>query len=465
MTLTATEHNFGPMRGLPTRFKPEKGPIIGPADTFQETPGELVKTDSPNFVCSVLPAHWRCNKTLPVAFKVVGLSGDIPDGVTVTISAGNDDNFSAELRNATAIMKNQVARFNDLRFVGRSGRGKTFTITITVNTDPPQVATYMRAIKVTVDGPREPRRQRRQDDRDAGFVDHYGIRMGELGIDHFRGNIPFSDLHHPSMTPNSFPPHLPGEIGMRSPSSWGGHYNFPSGGGGGGGGYSHNLSPTNSESYGGIIHNNSYNQQSLQLSLKSGSSGSAGSTHNNNDISPIPGNYNDPRMFGTQLSHRSSPTNSAGANSPPQSLSSTYHSESNVINGSIQHHSYQSSNIHGGTTTNPAHSFLGTNSVTINNNYLMNVSPGGSLNLPLPKQYASQNGRGMEEDANNNQLSHLNVYRSPPTLYDVHTSYGGYQSNLKHGYEGHITDQNGNVNGHHGEELDENSTPKVWRPY
>ncbi len=30
-------------------------------------------------------------------------------------------------------------------------------MTITVNTDPPQVATYMRAIKVTVDGPREPR--------------------------------------------------------------------------------------------------------------------------------------------------------------------------------------------------------------------------------------------------------------------------------------------------------------------
>lgn len=35
--------------------------------------------------------------------------------------------------------------------------GKTFTLTITVRTDPPQVATYCRAIKVTVDGPREPR--------------------------------------------------------------------------------------------------------------------------------------------------------------------------------------------------------------------------------------------------------------------------------------------------------------------
>lgn len=38
--------------------------------------------------------------------------------------AGNDENYSAELRNASAVMKNQVARFNDLRFVGRSGRGR-----------------------------------------------------------------------------------------------------------------------------------------------------------------------------------------------------------------------------------------------------------------------------------------------------------------------------------------------------
>lgn len=48
----------------------------------------------------------------------------MPDGTVVTVMAGNDENYSAELRNASAVMKNQVARFNDLRFVGRSGRGK-----------------------------------------------------------------------------------------------------------------------------------------------------------------------------------------------------------------------------------------------------------------------------------------------------------------------------------------------------
>uniref|UniRef100_A0A670XVV1 Runt-related transcription factor n=1 Tax=Pseudonaja textilis TaxID=8673 RepID=A0A670XVV1_PSETE len=138
-------------------------------DVLADHPGELVRTDSPNFLCSVLPTHWRCNKTLPIAFKVVAL-GDVPDGTLVTVMAGNDENYSAELRNATAAMKNQVARFNDLRFVGRSGRGKSFTLTITVFTNPPQVATYHRAIKITVDGPREPRSKYSEN---TGFISVY----------------------------------------------------------------------------------------------------------------------------------------------------------------------------------------------------------------------------------------------------------------------------------------------------
>lgn len=82
-----------------------------------------VRTGSPYFLCSALPTHWRSNKTLPVAFKVVALA-DVGDGTLVTIRAGNDENYSAELRNCSAVMKNQVAKFNDLRFVGRSGRGE-----------------------------------------------------------------------------------------------------------------------------------------------------------------------------------------------------------------------------------------------------------------------------------------------------------------------------------------------------
>uniref|UniRef100_A0A8C7EEI0 Runt-related transcription factor n=1 Tax=Nothoprocta perdicaria TaxID=30464 RepID=A0A8C7EEI0_NOTPE len=153
------------------RARPEVRSVV---DVLADHAGELVRTDSPNFLCSVLPSHWRCNKTLPVAFKVVAL-GDVPDGTVVTVMAGNDENYSAELRNASAVMKNQVARFNDLRFVGRSGRGKSFTLTITVFTNPTQVATYHRAIKVTVDGPREPRRHRQKlEEQSKPFADRYG---------------------------------------------------------------------------------------------------------------------------------------------------------------------------------------------------------------------------------------------------------------------------------------------------
>ncbi|XP_013180236.1 PREDICTED: protein lozenge-like isoform X1 [Papilio xuthus] len=124
-------------------------------DTLVEHP-DLVRTGSPDYMCSMLPQHWRSNKTLPGGFKVVAL-GEVVDGTLVTVRAGNDENITAELRNNTAVMKNRVAKFNDLRFVGRSGRGKSFSLTITVSTSPPQVATYQKAIKVTVDGPREPR--------------------------------------------------------------------------------------------------------------------------------------------------------------------------------------------------------------------------------------------------------------------------------------------------------------------
>uniref|UniRef100_A0A8C3H7K9 Runt-related transcription factor n=1 Tax=Chrysemys picta bellii TaxID=8478 RepID=A0A8C3H7K9_CHRPI len=114
---------------LPLAGQENSGALVGKLRTADRSmvevladhPGELVRTDSPNFLCSVLPTHWRCNKTLPIAFKVVAL-GDVPDGTLVTVMAGNDENYSAELRNATAAMKNQAARFNDLRFVGRSGR-------------------------------------------------------------------------------------------------------------------------------------------------------------------------------------------------------------------------------------------------------------------------------------------------------------------------------------------------------
>lgn len=90
--------------------------------------GELVRTGSPCVICTALPTHWRSNKTLPTAFRVVCLSG-VEDGTVVTVRAGNDENCNPELRNATAVVKNHVAKFNDLRFIGRSGRGNQKIVT------------------------------------------------------------------------------------------------------------------------------------------------------------------------------------------------------------------------------------------------------------------------------------------------------------------------------------------------
>ncbi|XP_050450121.1 uncharacterized protein LOC126850812 [Cataglyphis hispanica] len=157
-----------------------------------EHPGELIRTGSPHVVCTVLPSHWRSNKTLPVAFKVVAL-GEVGDGTLVTVRAGNDENCCAELRNSTALMKNQVAKFNDLRFVGRSGRGKSFTLTIMLQTSPPQVATLSKAIKVTVDGPREPRSKTRHQ---AFHPFHFGPRPFPFGHPQDPLGFKLSGLQH-----------------------------------------------------------------------------------------------------------------------------------------------------------------------------------------------------------------------------------------------------------------------------
>ena len=91
-------------------------------------------------------------------------------------------------------MKNQLAKFSDLGFVGRSGQGKSFTITITIMTKPMQVATYNKAIKVTVDGPREPRTKMRSGEGELE-TDQWKIKVyvaGSLLPRHVRphGTVP-----------------------------------------------------------------------------------------------------------------------------------------------------------------------------------------------------------------------------------------------------------------------------------
>ncbi|CAB3408517.1 unnamed protein product [Caenorhabditis bovis] len=118
--------------------------------------GKLEKSSSPNILYSQLPKHWRSNKSFPDQFVVLILT-PVPDNTEVTIWAGNDEAPCGEIRNEKARVHRQVAKFNDLRFVGRSGRGRKFHITIVVHSTPMMVATVKNVIKVTVDGPREAR--------------------------------------------------------------------------------------------------------------------------------------------------------------------------------------------------------------------------------------------------------------------------------------------------------------------
>lgn len=83
-----------------------------------------LKTDLISLRSLVFPPKPLLNRLASLWLRQVVALGDIPDGTVVTVMAGNDENYSAELRNASGVMKNQVARFNDLRFVGRSGRGE-----------------------------------------------------------------------------------------------------------------------------------------------------------------------------------------------------------------------------------------------------------------------------------------------------------------------------------------------------
>ncbi|KJH51795.1 runt domain protein [Dictyocaulus viviparus] len=49
---------------------------------------------------------------------------DLTFEALVTVAAGNDETPSGEVRHETTKVVRQVARFSDLRFVGKSGRGR-----------------------------------------------------------------------------------------------------------------------------------------------------------------------------------------------------------------------------------------------------------------------------------------------------------------------------------------------------
>lgn len=62
---------------------------------------------------------------MPTPFVVLSLY-PIPDGTKVSVTAGSEENNTADVKNNVSEFNGQMARFSDLRFVGKSGRGYFF---------------------------------------------------------------------------------------------------------------------------------------------------------------------------------------------------------------------------------------------------------------------------------------------------------------------------------------------------
>lgn len=118
---------------------------------------------NPYFQCSSLPNHWRKNKSLKFILRAKD-HVEIKANTRVVLLAGNDYNPSAILKNNISWFRSGQAEFNDLRFLSASGRGKKFTLSVIIETTPPQQCTYRRAIKITVDGPRKKREMKPKSD-------------------------------------------------------------------------------------------------------------------------------------------------------------------------------------------------------------------------------------------------------------------------------------------------------------
>ncbi len=67
-------------------------------------------------------SHWRKNKSLRFILRTKQHM-DIKNNTRVIIFAGNESNPCASLKNNVSWFRDGQAEFNDLRFLGASGRG------------------------------------------------------------------------------------------------------------------------------------------------------------------------------------------------------------------------------------------------------------------------------------------------------------------------------------------------------
>jgi hypothetical protein len=90
---------------------------------------ELIIRDTDNMFikCTNLPEFIRAKKRLPHVFCVFfDKKLELKEGIEVKLEATSPKNSNGELRNNVSYVHNNQARFEDLRFLGKSGRGSLF---------------------------------------------------------------------------------------------------------------------------------------------------------------------------------------------------------------------------------------------------------------------------------------------------------------------------------------------------
>lgn len=90
-----------------------------PKDFFELK--EFKCTEDPEIFVNCLPKFTRANKFIGT-YSVCVVDGRVPDGTMVIIKAFSEKTGWGQMKNNTAVLRDGLACFQDLRFIGKSGR-------------------------------------------------------------------------------------------------------------------------------------------------------------------------------------------------------------------------------------------------------------------------------------------------------------------------------------------------------
>ena len=89
----------------------------------QFTPVTIRETDNKDILVDELPSFTRVNKFLG-DFRVHVKNNIVPNGTRVIVRAFSSKTGEGKIKNNESVVINGIAKFCDIRFVGRSGRGE-----------------------------------------------------------------------------------------------------------------------------------------------------------------------------------------------------------------------------------------------------------------------------------------------------------------------------------------------------